>query len=364
MKILFLVPYPTKGASNRVRVEQFLPYLRSRGVKCKIRPFVNTAFYDILYLPHRYTEKAFWFGICAINRFCDILRAARYDIIFIHREAFPFGGAFMESIFRWMGKPIVFDFDDAIFVPDTSEHNIYIERFKKPDKVSKIIKMASAVTAGNDYLREYALRYNKNTKVIPSSIDTQKYRACHKSHKPGEIVIGWIGSDTTKKFLYSLENVFYDLSKRYKNIVFKIIGPASFYSPVLANVVDKKWRLEDEVQDLQSFDIGIMPMPDNDWTRGKCGFKAILYMACAIPVVASPVGINKELIKDGLNGFLAYSQKEWEQKISALIEDGELRKKMGQAGRDSILAKYSIESTAPVFYNILKKVYDDSKGNH
>ena len=114
MKVLFLVPYPTEGASNRVRVEQFIPYLKSQGVICKVRPFVNKAFYKILYLPHRYLEKVFWFTICTLNRLFDILRALNYDLVFIHREAYPLGGPFIESLLYILGKPIIFDFDDAI----------------------------------------------------------------------------------------------------------------------------------------------------------------------------------------------------------------------------------------------------------
>jgi glycosyltransferase involved in cell wall biosynthesis len=257
-----------------------------------------------------------------------------------------------------MKKPIVFDFDDAIFLANTSGHNVYIERFKNPGKIAQILKMSKRIIAGNEYLLQYACRYNKNAIMIPSSVDTERYRPVHMN-KAGkdEVVIGWVGSETTKIFLYPLEDTFQELEKRYKNIIFKIVG-ASFYSSRVKNVVNKNWRLEDEVLDLQSFDIGIMPMPDDEWTRGKCGFKAILYMACGIPVVASPVGVNTDIVEDGISGFFAKSTEEWVEKISVLIEDKALRESMGMRGREKIMAEYSLASNAPLFYETLKQAID------
>jgi glycosyltransferase involved in cell wall biosynthesis len=319
-----------------------------------VRPFVNRAFYRILYLPHRYIEKAFWFAVSAVNRLFDIARAARYDVVFIHREAYPFGGPFIESILHAMGKPIVFDFDDAIFLPNTSEENIYIERFKRPDKVEKIIRMSSQVIAGNSYLKTFALKYNKNVCVIPSCIDTEKYAPASGRCDKTSVTIGWVGSNTTKRFLYDLEEAFVEISNRYENILFKIVG-APFYSMRLGNVVSKEWSLEDDVKDIQSFDIGIMPLPDNEWTKGKCAYKALLYMACGIPVVASPVGMNTEVNEDGVDGFLASGPAEWVAKISRLIENEGLREKMGRLGREKVLKGYSVKTAAPVFYDVLMK---------
>lgn len=356
MKILFLVPYPTEGASNRVRVEQFLPYLESKGVKYKIRPFVNRRFYQILYLPSRYIEKTFWFIVCTVNRIFDILRSLDYDIIFIHREAYPFFGAIIESILTGIRKPIIYDFDDAIFLPSTSKQNIYINKFKNPAKVSNIIRMSKYVIAGNNYLRDFAIQFNRNTVVIPSSVDTEKYLPVAEKGDKKSVVIGWIGSNTTESFLYSLEKVFVRLSELHENLIFKIVG-ASLKSASLKNMVTKKWNLNEELNDLQGFDIGIMPMPDNLWTKGKCGFKAILYMACGLPVVASPVGVNLEIIDNGVDGFFAKDKDEWVKNLSFLIENEDLRRAMGLKGKEKVLKRYSIDVTAPQFYEALKRVY-------
>ena len=353
MKILFLVPYPTEGASNRVRVEQFIPYLRSHGVACAIRPFVSKRFFRILYQPHHYAEKIFWFIVCTMGRILDLIRAFRYDIVFIHREAYPIGGPIFESFLFYIGKLVIFDFDDAIFLPNTSEFNTYMERFKVPKKIARIIEMSRYVIAGNDHLKNYALKYNSNVIVIPSSINTEKYCPAQKEDSD-DVIIGWIGSNTTKSFLYDLEDAFVELSNRFNNLIIKIVG-ARFHSFKLKNIMNKEWSLEDEPKDLQSFDIGIMPMPDNEWTKGKCAYKALLYMACAKPVVASPVGTNKEVLDDGINGFFARDKKEWVEKLSILIEDKKLRQDMGSRGRDKVVSNFSIDQTAPIFFETLKR---------
>ena len=283
----------------------------------------------------------------------DLVSSIWYDAVFIHREAYPFGGAIVESALSAMRKPVIFDFDDAIFLPNTSEHNIYIERFKKPGKIADIVRVSSAVIVGNAYLAEYAGRYNTNVVTIPSSIDTDLYGPDAVKEPRKDIVIGWIGSTTTRNFLYDVEMAFAGISEKYPDVTFKFVG-ANFYSDVIKKVINKEWNYSEELDDIRSFDIGIMPMPDNDWTRGKCGFKAILYMGCGIPVVCSPVGANLDIVKDGVGGFFARSADEWIKYLSMLIEDKALREKMGQSGRQIAVSKYSVSANAPIFYRTLK----------
>jgi glycosyltransferase involved in cell wall biosynthesis len=351
MKILFLVPYPTEGASNRIRVEQFVPYLTEAGYRCRIRPFATKRFFRILYDDRRYVEKAFWFLICTLNRMCDLVRALRYDLVFIHREAYPFGGPFFERILSFMKKKIVFDFDDAIFLPNTSRTNIYIERFKSPGKTAEIIGMSRHVIAGNGYLANFASRFNKDVVVIPSSADTDAYCPRPRTGTREGVVIGWVGSKTTVNFLNDMEDVFREISARFRNVTFKFIGAR--YSREGLNVINVPWSLEGEASEIRDLDIGIMPMPDNDWTRGKCGFKIILYMACGLAIVSSPVGVNKEIIKDGKNGALAASKDEWVKKLSALIEDGDLRRRLGKEGRRTVEEYYSVKRNAPQFIKVI-----------
>lgn len=361
MKVLFLVPYPTEGASNRVRVEQFIPYLNARGVITRVRPFVNRPFYRILYRKGAYLRKAFWFLICTANRKLDILRAVFYDIVFIHREAYPFFGPVIETILCRMGKPIIFDFDDAVFLPNTSKENRYIDRFKKPGKIAGIIKMSRLVIAGNDYLKDFALRYNSDVVVIPSCLDTDLYRPSEHGKTKDTVTIGWVGSITTQEFLRDIEDALAKVFMRHKNIIIKVIG-GEFHSRKMTNIVNKRWSLADEVADIQDFDIGIMPVPDIEWAKGKCGFKAILYMSCGIPVVASPVGVTPEIVDDGVTGFLAGTNEEWIEKLSVLIEDGVLRRSMGSKGRSKAVAKYSLHYSAPLLYECIVRAGTIRKG--
>ena len=356
MRVLFWVPYPHEGASNRFRVEQYLPYLKRGNIEFTLHPFWNDAAFKILYEKGNYLKKLFFFLLGLGSRFLDFFQLFKYDVVFIHREAFPLGSCFFESVPRFFGKPVVFDFDDAIFLPSSSPQNNFIEKFKRPEKVAKIIRLSDRVIAGNGYLAEFALRYNSDVSVIPTPVESDRFYPIARD-RAERVVIGWIGSVTTSDFLNEMKSVFTVLSKKYgNNIEFKIVG-GNLPIDKLPNIISKPWTLEQEVGDLRTFDIGIMPMPDNEWTRGKCGFKAILYMSMAIPSVCSPVGMNKEIIKDGVNGFLAADEGQWIDKLSLLIEDPGLRRSLGAAARKTVEEKYSVKTNAPRFLNIIKEVY-------
>ena len=357
-RVLFIVPYPSEGASNRLRIEQYLPYLEKQDIKYRVRPFIGEKFYKILYAKGDSLRKTFYFIISILNRFFDIFRALRYDIIFIHREALPIGSTLIETIFSKMGKKIIFDFDDAIFLPNTSQSNNYIEHFKNPNKVSKIIALSNWVIVGNRYLEEYANKFNNNVVIIPTPIDTNKYVMDNSKKSSGGITIGWIGSFTTRVYLEDIRHALELLKKKYYSLKLKFIGNWSELKNPINGAEYKEWSLKDELSDIRSLDIGIMPMSDDMWTKGKCGFKAILYMACGIPVVASPVGTNMEIIEDGVNGFFADLEKGWIDRLSMLIEDLELRKRIGMAGRDTVEKRYSVAHTADYFIGALNEAYE------
>lgn len=355
MNVLFWVPYPTEGASNRYRVEQYLPYLKEAGIKYSLHPFWSNSAFRILYKQGFYFKKTYFFLRGTFLRILDLLQIFRYDIVFIHREAYPFGRTF-EAILVLLKKPFIFDFDDAIFLPFPYKLNNFIDKFKSHYKFVTIIKQSNHVIVGNQYLANFVLKYNKQGTVIPTSIDTNRYRfdGCKNSDR---VVIGWIGGIFTLNFVNMLEGAFFQLSKRYPNVIFKIVG-GDFSIAGLPNIISKPWALDEEIEDLKTFDIGIMPMPDNEWTKGKCGFKAILYMSMGMPCVCSPVGVNTEIIRDGLNGFLAETEEEWIRKLSLLIEDPLLRQKIGLEGRMTVEERYSLKVNAPKFLEIIEKVYN------
>jgi len=354
LKLLFLVPYPTEGQSNRFRVEQYLPYLETKGICYSLRPFVSSKFYQILYQPDRFLLKAYFFIKCFLRRIFDLFGLFKYDLVFIHREAFPLGPPFFEILIsKFLKIPLIYDFDDSIFLPQTSKANQTVSFLKCPEKVSKIIKLSQHVIVGNGFLKEYAIGFNNNITVIPTPLDTEKYKSFISPEKNG-IVVGWIGSHSTAEYLLELKDVFQKLKKENSSIIIRLIG-AEKYEEQLPGTDCRTWKLEEEINELNSFDIGLMPMPDNHWTKGKCAFKLLLYMSLGIPAICSPIGMNKEVIQEGKNGFFASSTEEWFEKIQLLIKNPGLRKKIGLEGRKTVEEKYSVTLWAPVFVEVLEK---------
>ncbi|MFH1593966.1 MAG: glycosyltransferase family 4 protein [Candidatus Omnitrophota bacterium] len=340
MKVLFIVPYPTEGPSNRFRVEQYLPTLKERGINFSVRPFYSSNFRKILLKKGRYLQKILYLVFFTVLRLADVFKCRNYEIVFIHREAFPTNDCIFEWLFGKLSKKLIYDFDDSIFLT-------------KPSKVKKIIALSDFVIAGNGFLKEYALKLNKNVEVLHTCIDTDRYKPAIRFRDNKKTVIGWMGSPTTAKYLSEIKEVFRILSQKYHNVEYRVIG-ARFDKSADVSLVNKDWVLNSEVTELQHFDIGLMPMPDDEWTRGKCAFKIIQYMAVGIPAVASPVGMNAEVIQDGVNGFLASGIEEWCEKLSRLIESLPLRQRLGAEGRRTAERNYSLNVNAPKFLKILE----------
>jgi glycosyltransferase involved in cell wall biosynthesis len=353
MRAIFIVPYPTEAPSNRLRVEQYFPYLRRHGVKTQLRPFMSSNFYRMRYRPGALMRKGSSLVWSTMKRLLDVRRAAEADVILIHREAFPFGGPFLEEAMAASGTPIVFDFDDAIYLHSSGEDKMLVRFLKRPEKTARIIELSSAVIAGNETLRGYASRYNRNISVIPTPVDTDHFRPAAKKDGFEKIIIGWIGSNTTAPYLKMVEPALEEVIGRYPNVELRIVG-GSYQPSGLGQISLRRWGLETELRELHGFDVGIMPMPDTEWTRGKCGFKALFYMSVALPSVCSPVGVTTDIIQDGVNGFLATTTEEWVEKLSVLIENARLRREIGAAGRQSVEDKFSLKTHAPCLLEVLE----------
>jgi len=338
--------------SARFRVNQYLKYLEDIGYACVHRPSIpNKDFSPRQQFPKLYKISK-WLGRIAgtflylfmfFKRVFDVLCCHQYDIVFFQRELYPFGPPVLEYLARLMNKNIIFDFDDAIFLGNEK-------------KISDVIRLSRHVIAGNAYLYEFAKRYNSEVTVIPTVIDTDLYKQKQKAN--GEkTVIGYVGSPSTLKYLELIRGALLNLREKYKNLEIMVVSAFSGTDfKFLEDTIYIEWSAEQEVDHIGAFDIGIMPLKDDEWSRGKCGAKLLQYMSVGIPAVASRVGVNPAIIENGINGFLASDEKEWIESLSCLIENTGLRKKMGVAARQTVERSFSVKARLPELAGIFQKV--------
>lgn len=345
-KILFIVAHrPGRSPGQRFRFEQYIDYFEASGYECTYSFIISEKDDAIFYSKGHYFSKFLILFKSIIIRFRDLRRTGDFDIIYIYREALMLGCSWFEKRFRKKNAKIILDYDDAIWLPDVSNANSNLSWLKKPLKTIDIVKISDMVFAGNKFLADFAKEYNGSVKVVPTTIDTKVYNSANYQRKPSDIVcIGWTGSLTTLKHFELAIPFFEELLKKYPGkIRFKMIADIPFNTDVVP-VDFCRWSQEKEVADLMDIDIGIMPLPDNDWAKGKCGFKGLQYMALGIPSVMSPVGVNCEIIDDGVNGYLANSKSEWVEKLSMLIESEALRHKLGEQGRLTVEKDFSVNA--------------------
>ncbi len=345
MKRILIIVHHRKQRSpgQRFRIEHYLPLLEEQGYEIIFSNILSEKDDRIFYSKGRYFSKLIIVFKSFFHRLKDLKIAKNCEFVFVYREAFMLGTTYFEKRFAKSGAKLIFDFDDAIWLNDTSAGNQKLSWLKKPSKTAKICKYSHLVITGNRYLANYALKYNSNVKIIPTTIDTH-YHFKNMFSKKEKICIGWTGTQTTLKHFESAIAALKKIKKKYwDKVYFKIIADVEDWDNELG-IKPVKWTKESEIKELEEFDIGIMPLPDNEWTRGKCGFKGLQCMSMGIPVVMSPVGINKEIISHGDNGFLCETEEEWITSLSAIINSPELREKIGRKARQTVIQKYSVEA--------------------
>lgn len=343
-RILFIASHrPGRAPGQRFRFEQYVAYLEQHGFQCELSHLVSEQDDRVLYQRGHYLDKLRFVRRGIAKRMADLQRVHDFDIIFIFREALMTRSTRFERAFKRSKAKIIFDFDDSIWLQNVSEANRYWAWVKDPGKTSRIIALADLVFAGNAYLAEYAGTFNPNVTIVPTTIDTSEYQPT-PFRTEGPICIGWSGSITTiQHFKYAIPALQILKAKYGDRIHIRVIGDSSYTEPLL-DVVGMPWRKETELADLSAMDIGIMPLPDDEWSRGKCGLKGLQYMGIGLPAVMSPVGVNKEIIQDGLNGFLASTTEEWVEKLSLLIDNADLRRRMGLEARRTVEEHYSVNA--------------------
>ncbi|MEQ8810596.1 MAG: glycosyltransferase family 4 protein [Imperialibacter sp.] len=357
MKILFLFPYPLEQApSQRFRFEQYFAALLKAGHSIDSQSFWGEYYWKVLYKKGNALQKA-WGLLNGFGRRLQVLgRVLSTDIVFIHREVTPVG----PPIFEWViakvfRRKIIFDFDDAIWLPNTSESNKIAAWLKWHSKTESVCRWSWKISVGNSYLESYAKQFNNHVVINPTTIDTEHHRLINKKTKPTNdpIVIGWTGSHSTLPYLDILWPVLEELAKE-QMFSFRVISnqpPIATY-PWLEFI---PWNKETEVDDLAAIDIGVMPLTDDEWSKGKCGFKALQYMALEISTVASPVGVNKDIIKDGINGLMATNTEEWMFALKKLIKSTALRTQLSEEGRRTVENTYSVKANTENFLELFGK---------
>lgn len=353
MRILFLTPYPHGEApSQRFRFEQYLPLLKDSGMEYTLQSFLSPKTWKILYLPGHSLQKAAGIAAGFFRRLRMLLRLHRYSCVFIHREASPVGPPLFEwLIARVWRKPVIYDFDDAIWLPDTSDTNRLVSRLKVHGKVAAICRWSHTISCGNAYLADWAGRQSGAKIVInPTTIDTLHQHKQLQQHSK-EVVIGWTGTHSTLKYLKELQPVLQTIALKNPEVSFCIISNQApdFTLPRLRFI---PWQKESEIEDLLYFHIGLMPLSADRWAEGKCGFKALQYMALGIPPVLSPVGVNRVIVQQGETGFLAGSRQQWLEYLQKLIKDAALRAAMGRKSRQTVTARFSVEANTPNFLDL------------
>lgn len=352
MRVLAVVPslYDT-SPGQRFRIEQWEPLLRERGVEIEYAPFETDELRAVLYESGNVVKKAGAVVSGLSRRRRELSDVGKYDLVYIFREAALLGPPWFERKIARAGVPIVFDFDDAIFVSYVSPSNGYLSYLKFAGKTAEICGLATHVMAGNEYLADYARQYNPTVTIVPTTIDTNKYRPKQRTYAD-VVTLGWSGSFSTIQHLDTVRDVLQELAET-EDFRLRVIGAPVYKIPGV-DTEAMQWRSATEIEDLSAIDIGIMPLPDDDWSKGKCGLKALQYMALGIPTVCSPVGVNSTIIRDGENGFLADEKGDWIEKLKRLIHSPALREQIGAAGRETVEAEYSAEVVAPRVAEIFK----------
>lgn len=356
MKMLCLTKYTAEGPSSRYRIYQFIPHLAEAGIDVDVQ-----ALHGDGYLRGRFRGDRTG-AVYLLRRFARrigaLLAARKYDLVFVQKEIFPHVPGIVESLLHRAGVRIVLDLDDAIF--------LFYEQARSPlkrtllgRKIPRVMSKCSMILAGNRYLESYARRFNQNVVLFPTVVDTERFTPAPGRAANTRKVVGWMGSPETAGFL---EEIVPALESASREVAFtlKIVG-ADGLRVNGVRVEAKNWSEEEEAADLRTFDVGVMPLPDTDWSRGKCALKLLQYMSAGVPALSSPHGSASDILTDGLNGFIAGSREEWTRRLVAVLRDENLARTVGRNGRSWVEANYSLANYGPKLGRYLRAVVEGKR---
>jgi len=359
VSVLFLTKYARNGASSRYRTLQYIPYLENAGFTCEISPLFDQAYLEYKYRSGRTAIHDIVRAL--VRRLMVLLSVKRYDILVIEKELFPYCPAWIEALLDRIGCRYVVDYDDALF-HQYDMHRKRAIRSLYRSKISSVMRHASMVVAGNRYLAEYALKAGaRKIELLPTVVDLSRYSPNSLVRSREHVfTVGWIGSPSTSRYLAVIASALREVCSGGVGRLL-LIGSGPVNLPGV-DVECVPWSEASEVELICRCDVGVMPLLDSPWERGKCGLKLIQYMACGLPVVASPVGVNRSLVDHGVDGFLAADDVEWKNALRRLKGDENLRSSMGKAGHAKVAKNYSLQVAAPVLASLLVDVLERGTG--
>ncbi len=358
INLLCLAHLPVENQSARQRLVQYFPYLGNRGIRPTFWPSIPSRLHDIknTYGPFNTARKATLLSKALLRRLTvELPQFGRFDALLVHREVFPFFTPFFEEIAHKLNPRFILDFDDAVYVEPT-HYRDWRSVLRKPENFARVAEKAAHITAGSRVLFDYAKQYNDRVSLLPTVVDTDIYPV-KKVFDRYPVVIGWIGAWATTPSLKRLTPVLSRLAST-ENFRLKIVGSSNIFEIKVpgVEVEYRLWSMDTMMADLADFDIGLMPLPDTPWERGKCGGKLIQYMALGIPALASPVGANTDIVTDGTDGYLPDENEEWEARLRELIRNPTTRRRVGKLARKTVEDRFSVRVTAPQMAEIIEAV--------
>ena len=341
LSVLFLTRYPEQGASSRYRVFQYIPYLEELGIECRVQSFMDERMYRASLAPGATGRKLVMTLWAVAKRLGELLRHKRYDVIYMQRELLPVGPPLIETLLKKQGSVLVFDYDDALFIKQPSRYNPLATLFRSPEKTIEILRLVDCTIAGNDWLRDSAEKVGGKAVTIEVAEDTRRFIAPSQKFSRADrpVTVGWLGSPSTSKYLNEVADVLREVASAHPEVRWEIMGGGDFAMDGVPWVLED-WSIEAERAALGRYDIGLMPLPDHEWSRGKSGGKARTYMASSVVPVVSAIGYNCELIRDGETGFLCRDKQEWREALEKLIGDAKLRQSIALAAHHDVEERF------------------------
>jgi len=360
-RVLFLTRYPIEGASSRYRVFQYLNYLKEFGIKADVQSFMDTSMYHLTLTKGRTIAKILATLKAMAQRLWVLRHWRSYDAVYMQRELLPFGPPLIESWLQKQGATLLFDYDDALFIKKASRYNRIATVMRSEDKTRKLFRLVDCVVAGNNWLRDAAIEAGAAQAVTLEVAEDTSRIPMHTEHtNSAPVTIGWLGSPSTVKYLDLIAPVLLKIAKRFPEVKWEIIGGKNFQMEGVGWQL-REWSLDAELEALSRFDIGLMPLPSEDWAKGKSGGKARTYMAAGVVPIVSAIGYNLELINHGKTGFLCETAENWENCLVQAIENASLRQRVAVAARAEVEQKFNLQMTSAKMADLLNNVVSNAK---